>query len=79
LCELSLGLELYLVLSIASAASFRVGRNSYSSSQFKWLSTSSSKNENDVIRMLPTYCSVCRYSVLDFCMAILYSELGVFF
>ena len=44
-----------------------------------WFSTSSSKNENDVIRMLPTYCSVCRYSVLDFCMAILYSELGVFF
>ena len=29
LCELSLGLELYLVLSIASAASFRVGRNSH--------------------------------------------------
>jgi hypothetical protein len=28
LCELSLGLELYLVSSIVSAASFRVGRNS---------------------------------------------------
>ena len=28
LCELSLGLEVYLVLSIVSAASFRVGRSS---------------------------------------------------